>query len=98
MLSGTYARYGFEVDSVQTELGGKPVQDAPIALQPGGLVTRTDSAGSFRFSGLSGGSFNVAPALAGWQLFPPMTAVTLPSGASQGSVTFLAQAPPATGG
>jgi hypothetical protein len=96
--SGTYARYGFEVDSVQTDLGGKPVTDAPIALQPGGLVTRTDSAGSFRFSGLSGSSFNVAPALTGWQLFPPMTAVTLPFGVSQGTVTFLAQGPPSSGG
>jgi hypothetical protein len=61
-------------------------------------VTRTDGAGSFRFSGLSGGSFNVAPALSGWQIFPPMAAVTLLSGTSEGTVTFLAQAPPSLSG
>jgi subtilisin family serine protease len=91
--SGSHGRYGFESDSVQTDLGGKPVPDAPVALQPGGRATRTDSGGSFRFSGLSGGSFDVAPALAGWQFFPPVAAVTLPAGASDGTVIFLAQPP-----
>jgi subtilisin family serine protease len=95
---GFYARYGFEMDAVQTDLGGRPLSDAVVALQPGTRSTRTDSAGSFRFSGLSGSGFTVAPALKGWEFFPPAAAVSLPPGGADAAVSFLAQGPPTLSG
>jgi subtilisin family serine protease len=91
--SGFSPHYGFDVDAVQTDLGGKPLPDAAVALQPGGLATRTDSSGGFTFGGLSGAHFDIAPLLSGWTFFPPVASVNLPFGRSQGSITFLAQGP-----
>jgi subtilisin family serine protease len=96
--SGLHARFGFELDSVQSDLGGRPVAEVPVSLQPGTRVSRTNSSGAFRFSGLSGNGFTVAPAQPGWEFFPPSATVTVPTGSLEGSVTFLAQGPPALTG
>src|SRR5262249_5139821 len=96
--SGLYARFGFEMDGVQTDLGGRPLASTTVALQPGSRTTRTDSAGSFRCGGLSGSGFPIAPALPGWQFFPPAAMVTLPPGTQEVSVSFLAQRPASLSG
>lgn len=96
--SGYYARYGFDSDLVQSDLGGRPLGSAAISLQPGGRATQTDGGGSFRFSALSGASFSVAPALNGWEFFPAAAVVTVPAGGSEGVVNFLAQGPPSVSG
>jgi subtilisin family serine protease len=96
--SGVYARFGFDVDGVQTDVGGRPAAEVPVSLQPGTRATRTNSGGAFRFSGLSGSGFSVAPSLQGWEFFPPVATVIVPIGAAEGSVTFLAQGPPSVTG
>src|SRR5439155_10577207 len=96
--TGAYARYGFVVDVMQTDVNGRPLPNVAINLQPGSRSTQTDATGSFRFAGLGNNAFRVAASLQGWQFYPPVANVLVPSGTPEGTVTFLAMGPPSLSG
>jgi parallel beta-helix repeat protein len=56
------------------------------------IITTTDSAGSYSFSGLSNGAYTVTPSKPGYSFTPPSTNVTV-SGANVTGVNFVASVP-----
>jgi hypothetical protein len=68
---------------------GSGLEGVSITLDTDGETTTTNSAGNFRFSGLSDGSYNVMPLLAGYTFDPTSQTVTI-KGADVTSIDFVA--------